>query len=100
MFVVGIESGSIYIYIDIICVCICVCVYVHALCCAFSNPLNMCQQGRPDAYFHINEVINFFIVLMAMPLGVRIQWAGPYGTSFLRNAALVHQPIRFSPAMP
>ena len=27
------------------------------------------QQGRPNAYFHINEVINFFIVLMAMPFG-------------------------------
>lgn len=68
MFVVGIESGSIYIYIDIICVCVCVFLCACAMLCILEAS-EYVQQGRPNAYFHINEVINFFIVLMAMPFG-------------------------------
>lgn len=71
--------------------CVCACVYV-IVCVHYALFYHSLWACACRDFQMLNKVINFSIVLMAVPLGVRTQRAVLCNTSFLRTGALAHQP--------
>lgn len=70
--------------------CVCACVYV-IVCVHYALFYHSLWACACRDFQMLNKVINFSIVLMAVPLGVRTQRAVLCNTSFLRTGALAHQ---------